>query len=110
MKRAWFQNVYVVPRTGEPDGNFPTVESKSEGSKAFELALKLAKVDADVVLTDPDSDRLGVFSKISNGRICFIGSMSALLICEYELSRKETRILLIMNCWYSWLLLFLQVN
>lgn len=95
LKELGFKNVYVVPEQEKPDGNFPTVSYPNpEDPKAFELALKLAKkVDADVVLaTDPDSDRLGVFSKISNGEyFSYTGNMSALLICEYELSQKRDK-------------------
>ena len=95
LKELGFKNVYIVPEQEEPDGNFPTVSYPNpEDPKAFELALKLAKkVDADVVLaTDPDSDRLGVFSKISNGEyVSYTGNMSALLICEYELSQKRDK-------------------
>ena len=95
LKELGFKNVYVVPEQEEPDGNFRTVSYPNpEDPKAFELALKLAKkVDADVVLaTDPDSDRLGVFSKISNGEyVSYTGNMSALLICEYELSQKRDK-------------------
>ena len=98
LKELGFENVYVVPEQEKPDGDFPTVSYPNpEDPKAFELALKLAKeVDADVVLaTDPDADRLGVFSKMSNGEyVSYTGNMSALLICEYELSQqKEKRIL-----------------
>ena len=95
LKELGFKNVYVVPEQEKPDGNFPTVSYPNpEDPKAFELALKLAKkVDADVVLaTDPDSDRLGVFSKISNCEyVSYTGNMSALLICEYELSQKKDK-------------------
>lgn len=95
LKELGFKNVYVVPEQEKPDGNFPTVSYPNpEDPKAFELALKLAKkVDADVVLaTDPDSDRLGVFSKISNSEyVSYTGNMSALLICEYELSQKRDK-------------------
>ena len=95
LKELGFKNVYVVPEQEKPDGNFPTVSYPNpEDPKSFELALKLAKkVDADVVLaTDPDSDRLGVFSKISNGEyVSYTGNMSALLICEYELSQKRDK-------------------
>ena len=95
LKELGFENVYVVPEQEKPDGDFPTVSYPNpEDSKAFELALKLAKeVDADVVLaTDPDADRLGVFSKMSNGEyVSYTGNMSALLICEYELSQKKEK-------------------
>ena len=95
LKELGFENVYVVQEQEKPDGDFPTVSyPKPEDPKAFELALKLAKeVDADVVLaTDPDADRLGVFSKMSNGEyVSYTGNMSALLICEYELSQKKEK-------------------
>jgi phosphoglucomutase len=95
LKELGFENVYVVPEQEKPDGDFPTVSYPNpEDSKAFELALKLAKeVDADVVLaTDPDADRLGVFSKMNNGEyVSYTGNMSALLICEYELSQKKEK-------------------
>ena len=95
LKELGFENVYVVPEQEKPDGDFPTVSYPNpEDPKAFELALKLAKeVDADVVLaTDPDADRLGVFSKMNNGEyVSYTGNMSALLICEYELSQKKEK-------------------
>jgi len=95
LKELGFENVYVVPEQEKPDGDFPTVSYPNpEDPKAFELALKLAKeVDADVVLaTDPDADRLGVFSKMSNGEyVSYTGNMSALLICEYELSQQKEK-------------------
>ncbi len=98
LKELGFNKVYVVPEQEMPDGNFPTVSYPNPEDKAsFKLALELAKkVDADVVLaTDPDSDRLGVFSKDNNGEyVSYTGNMSALLIAEYELSqRKEKGIL-----------------
>ena len=95
LKELGFENVYVVPEQEKPDGDFPTVSYPNpEDPKAFELALKLAKeVNADVVLaTDPDADRLGVFSKMSNGEyVSYTGNMSALLICEYELSQQKEK-------------------
>ena len=95
LKELGFENVYVVPEQEKPDGDFPTVSYPNpEDPKAFELALKLAKeVDADVVLaTDPDADRLGVFSKMNNGEyVSYTGNMSALLICEYELSQQKEK-------------------
>lgn len=94
MKDLGFENVYLVTEQQEPNGNFPTVTYPNpEDPKAFELALNLAKkVDADVVLaTDPDADRLGVYSKdIKSGEYKpFTGNMSGLLIAEYILSQKK---------------------
>ncbi|MCX4303558.1 MAG: phospho-sugar mutase [Clostridia bacterium] len=96
LKELGFEKVYVVPEQEKPDGNFPTVNYPNpEDKKAFALALELAKkVDADIVLaTDPDADRLGVYSKDSKtGEYkSFTGNMSGLLIAEYELSQKREK-------------------
>lgn len=95
LKELGFTHVFVVPEQEKPDGDFPTVSYPNpEDKNAFKLALELAKkVDADVVLaTDPDSDRLGVYSKDDNGEyIAYTGNMSALLIAEYELSQKKEK-------------------
>ena len=94
-KELGFTHVFVVPEQEKPDGDFPTVSYPNpEDKNAFKLALELAKrVNADVVLaTDPDSDRLGVYSKDDNGEyIAYTGNMSALLIAEYELSQKKEK-------------------
>lgn len=99
LKELGFRNVYVVPEQEKPDGNFPTVSYPNpEDPKAFKLALELAKEkDADVVLaTDPDSDRLGIYTKdAKTGEyINYTGNMSALLIAEYEISQKKEKGLL----------------
>lgn len=96
LKELGFEKVYVVPEQEKPDGNFPTVNYPNpEDEKAFVLALELAKkVDADIVLaTDPDADRLGVYSKdLKTGEYkSFTGNMSGLLIAEYELSQKREK-------------------
>lgn len=94
-----FENVYVVPEQANPDGNFPTVDYPNpEDKKAFKLALDLAKkVDADLVLaTDPDADRVGIYSKdTKTGEYMpYTGNMSGLLIAEYRISQmKEKNIL-----------------
>ncbi len=101
LKELGFTNVYVVPEQEKPNGDFPTVSYPNpEDKNAFKLALELAKkVDADVVLaTDPDADRLGVFSKDDNGEyVSYTGNMSALLIAEYELSQRQEKGMLPQN-------------
>ncbi len=97
-----FKNIYVVPEQKDPDGNFPTVDYPNpEDKKAFKLALELAKkVDADVVLaTDPDADRLGVFSKDekTGEYMSYTGNMSALLIAEYRISQMQVKNILPSN-------------
>ena len=96
LKELGFENVYVVPEQEKPDGNFPTVDYPNpEDKKAFKLALELAKkVDADVVLaTDPDADRLGIYSKdTKTGEyMTYTGNMSALLIAEYRISQMKEK-------------------
>ena len=96
LRELGFKNVYVVPEQEKPDGDFPTVSYPNpEDPKAFKLALELAKEkDADVVLaTDPDSDRLGIYSKDSKTGeyISYTGNMSAMLIAEYEISQKKEK-------------------
>ena len=96
LKELGFKNVYVVPEQEKPDGNFPTVSYPNpEDSKAFKMALELAKEkDADVVLaTDPDADRLGIYAKdTKTGEyVNYTGNMSALLIAEYEISQKKEK-------------------
>ena len=96
FKEIGFENVYVVPEQKDPDGNFPTVDYPNpEDPKAFKLALELAKkVDADVVLaTDPDADRLGIFSKDerTGEYVTYTGNMSALLIAEYRISQMKEK-------------------
>lgn len=88
-----FENVYVVPEQELPDPDFTTLDYPNpEDPKAFTLALELArKVGADVVLaTDPDADRLGIYSydTASKDYVSFTGNMSGMLIAEYILREK----------------------
>ena len=94
LKELGFNKVFVVPEQEIPNGDFPTVPYPNpEDPKAFALALKLAKEKkADVVLaTDPDADRLGVYSydKATDDYVSFTGNMSGMLICEYLLERRK---------------------
>lgn len=96
LNEIGFQNVYVVPEQAEPDGNFPTVDYPNpEDKNAFKMALDLAKKkDADLVLaTDPDADRLGVYSKdAKTGEYMeYTGNMSGLLIADYRISQMKEK-------------------
>lgn len=96
LREIGFKNVFVVPEQELPDGRFSTVELPNpEDKNAFKLALDLAKKEnADLVLaTDPDADRLGVYSKDSETGeyMPFTGNMSGMLIAEYLLSQKRAK-------------------
>lgn len=96
LKELGFKNVYVVPEQEKPDPDFTTLDYPNpEDPKAFTYALKLAKEkDADIVLaTDPDADRLGVYSKdTKTGEYkSFTGNMSGMLIAEYILSQRKEK-------------------
>ncbi|MCR4727480.1 MAG: phospho-sugar mutase [Lachnospiraceae bacterium] len=93
LKELGFENVYVVPEQELPDPDFTTLEYPNpEDPKAFTLALKLAReVKADVVLaTDPDADRLGIYSydTKTDDYVPFTGNMSGMLIAEYILKER----------------------
>ena len=96
LKDLGIKDLYVVPEQKEPDGNFPTVDYPNpEDKKAFKMALELAeKTEADVVLaTDPDADRLGIFSKnkVTGEYMEYTGNMSALLIAEYRIAQMKEK-------------------
>jgi len=96
LKELGFEHVYVVPEQELPDPDFTTLEYPNpEDPKAFTLALKLAReVKADVVLaTDPDADRLGIYSydTKTDDYVAFTGNMSGMLIAEYIL-RERTKL------------------
>lgn len=102
LKELGFKHVYVVPEQEKPDPDFTTLDYPNpEDPKAFTYALQLAKeVDADLVLaTDPDADRLGVYSKdTKSGEYQpFTGNMSGMLIAEYILSQRREKGLLHSN-------------
>jgi phosphoglucomutase len=70
LKRIGVTNVTVVKEQEAPDGDFPTVKAPNpEDPNAFTLAFRYAKeVGATVIIgTDPDSDRLGLAVRKTDG-------------------------------------------
>ena len=92
LRRAGFKKVYVVPEQEQPDGAFPTVKSPNpEDKEGFALAIDLAnKMDAELIIgTDPDSDRVGVLARETDGTfVALTGNMTGVLLTEYILSQK----------------------
>ncbi|MBC6989344.1 MULTISPECIES: phospho-sugar mutase [Hymenobacter] len=93
LERFGFTNVHIVQEQATPDGNFPTVVSPNPEEKAaMQIALDQAKqLDADIVLaTDPDSDRVGIGVKNSNGEWVLVnGNQTAALLTHYLLSARK---------------------
>lgn len=87
------KNVFTVPEQELPDGDFPTVKSPNpENAEAFTIAIEYAKKkNADIIFgTDPDSDRIGVVVKNSEGEyITLNGNQTGVLLCEYILRKAK---------------------
>ena len=93
LKEMGVKNLFVVPEQEKPDGNFPTVISPNpENAEAFTIATKYAKeMSADLIFgTDPDSDRIGVVVKNSQGEYMVLnGNQTGVLLCEYILRKAK---------------------
>eukprot|EP01114_Cavostelium_apophysatum_P020958 TRINITY_DN7176_c0_g1_i1.p1 TRINITY_DN7176_c0_g1~~TRINITY_DN7176_c0_g1_i1.p1 ORF type:complete len:607 (-),score=197.81 TRINITY_DN7176_c0_g1_i1:64-1842(-) len=77
-----------VPEQIEADGDFPTVAfpNPEEGKGALELAIKTAEKNDSklIVANDPDSDRLAVAEKLSNGEWkIFTGNEIGILLAHW---------------------------
>mgnify|MGYP001799640733 CR=1 FL=1 len=91
LKRAGYDNVYIVEEQSEPDGSFSTVASPNpEEPEAFTMALELAeKVDADIVLgTDPDSDRIGIAVRDLQGKMRLLNGNQTMSVMTDFLIQK----------------------
>lgn len=90
LERYGFNNVHIVERQAEPNGNFPTVVYPNpEEKEAMTLALEKAReVDADIVMaTDPDSDRVGIAVKNLQGEFVLLnGNQTGSLLIYYLLN------------------------
>jgi len=98
LAKAGFSNVYVVERQKLPDEEFRTVKIPNpEDHDALKMAISLAKEkDADIVIaTDPDSDRLGIAVRDTQGEYVFMNGnqLGCLLLDNCICSRKAQGIL-----------------
>lgn len=95
LRRFGFTNVNVVEEQATPDGNFPTVVYPNpEESEAMNLGLQKAKeLDADILLgTDPDSDRVGIGIKDTDGNwVLMNGNQTAVLAFNYMIEGRRTK-------------------
>ena len=95
LKRIGVTNVTVVKEQEAPDGDFPTVKAPNpEDPNAFTLAFRYAEeVGATVIIgTDPDSDRLGLAVKKTDGDWAVLtgNQIGAILIHSLLSSYKST--------------------
>ena len=83
LAKAGYTDVNIVKEQEVPDGNFPTVKSPNpEEPEALTMALALAeKTNADIVIgTDPDSDRLGVAVRNTEGKMILLNGNQTMVI------------------------------
>ena len=99
LAAAGYTDVNIVAEQAEPNGNFPTVKSPNpEEPEALTMALALAeKTNADIVIgTDPDSDRLGVAVRNTEGKMVLLNGnqtmviMTAFLLEQWKRAGKIT--------------------
>lgn len=88
-----FSNVFTVPEQAEPDTEFSTVQVPNpEDPGAWKLALKYAgEQGADLLLaTDPDSDRLGVQCRDSEGHYRHLtGNQVGAILAYYIIGSQQ---------------------
>lgn len=92
LKKAGFNNVFVVEEQEKPDPEFSTVRVPNpEERDALNLAIKVAeKNDADIVLgTDPDCDRVGVAVKHNGEYVLLTGNQIGALLVDYICSSHK---------------------
>lgn len=93
LKASGFTNIDLVSEQAVPDGNFPTVVSPNpEDRRALELGIAQAeKSGADIVLgTDPDSDRVGIAVRKSDGEYQLMtGNQVGALLMNFVLNHTD---------------------
>ena len=92
LKMWGFENVNTVPEQMVKDGNFPTVQSPNpENAEALSMAIALAKkIDADIVMaSDPDTDRVGMACKNSDGEWVLVNGNQTCMIFLYYIIKNR---------------------
>ncbi len=99
LAQVGYTQVNIVKEQAEPNGNFPTVKSPNpEEPEALTMAMALAEAtQADIVIgTDPDSDRLGVAVRDTEGKMTLLNGnqtmiiMTAFLLEQWKRADKIT--------------------
>ncbi|KGO89509.1 phospho-sugar mutase [Flavobacterium suncheonense] len=91
LEKAGYTDVNIVKEQAEPNGNFPTVKSPNpEEPEALTMAMELADtINADIVVgTDPDSDRLGVAVRDTNGKMILLNGNQTMVVMTHFLLQQ----------------------
>jgi phosphomannomutase len=83
LAKAGYTNVNIVAEQEVPNGDFPTVKSPNpEEPEALSMAIALSdKIGGDIVIgTDPDSDRLGVAVRDTDGKMILLNGNQTMVI------------------------------
>lgn len=96
LRQIGFTNLHVVEEQREPNGNFPTVKSPNpEEQSAMEMVIAKGKaVGATMVMaTDPDTDRVGIGVRQSNGEFILLNGNQAFSLMMYFIMKnlKDTK-------------------
>ncbi len=93
LSRLGIKHILPVPQQMIIDGTFPTVKSPNpEEPAGFYLAIELAKREnSDLIIgTDPDSDRVGIMVRDSNGEFVSIsGNQTGVLMLDYIINARR---------------------
>ena len=91
LEKAGYKNVHIVEEQRVPNGDFPTVASPNpEEPAALKMALELAeKTNADIVIgTDPDSDRVGIAVRDTDGKLILLNGNQTMVVMTDFLIKK----------------------
>ena len=92
LKKNGYTNIHIVKEQENPDGNFPTCPYPNpEIREALELGLRDAeKSGSDILIaTDPDSDRVGIAVRNSEGGYTLLsGNETGVLLLDWIAKRR----------------------
>jgi phosphoglucomutase len=93
--RQGLKHLYTVDEQMIPNGNFPTViKPNPEYAEVFTLGIDIAnKAGSDLIIaTDPDSDRVGVMARASDGSFrTLTGNQMGALLLDYVIKERREK-------------------
>ena len=91
LRQIGFTNIHVVEEQAVADGNFPTIKSPNpEEQSAMEMVIRKGKdLGATMVMaTDPDTDRVGIGVRKSNGDFILLNGNQAFSLMMYFIMKN----------------------